>query len=46
MNTEISLDELLDELKTMGLAVHVELAVQRILNRRLQAALDEKEQDG
>ncbi len=42
---EITVSELIDELKQLGLAVHIELATQRIINRRLIARLDNEGKD-
>lgn len=37
---DITPAEIVDELIRMGLRVHVELAAQRVLNRKLQTLLD------
>jgi hypothetical protein len=43
MDQQITVDELVKELQALGLAVHIELAVQRIINRRLVNAQTEHE---
>lgn len=43
---DITVTELLEELRKMGLAVHVELATLRILHRRLTDRLKELEKQG